>query len=108
MFEFVKVNDVLIIRVNRSLTIFDVGNIDSPLPDLPKDVKGAILDLTSAEEIDSFGISIIVRLMSLYRSLSKKFVIVAKENKVMYILRIDKIDKVIPIYKSIDEALAQF
>ncbi len=108
MFEFVKVNDVLIIRVDKSLTIFDVENIDSPLPDLPKDVRGAILDLTSAEEIDSFGISIVVRLMSMYKSFSKKFVIVAKENKVMYILRIDKIDKIIPVYKSIDEALAQF
>jgi anti-anti-sigma factor len=108
MFELVKVNEVLIIRVTRSLTIFDVDDINSPLPDLPKDVKGAILDLTSSEEIDSFGVSIIVRIMSFFKSLSKKFFVVAKENKVMYILRIDKIDKIIPIYESIDEALKQF
>ncbi|MGB9621619.1 MAG: STAS domain-containing protein [Brevinematia bacterium] len=103
--EIININDFTIVKAINTLTIFDIENLSNPLPEIPENTKGVIIDLSKTEEIDSFGISIIVRLISLCKSNNKKFGVVVSNNKVLYILKIDRLDKILPLYKSIEEAL---
>ncbi|MGC8766689.1 MAG: STAS domain-containing protein [Brevinematia bacterium] len=103
--EIININDFTIVKAINTLTIFDTENLSNPLPEIPENTKGVIIDLSKTEEIDSFGISIIVRLISLCKSNNKKCGVVVSNNKVLYILKIDRLDKILPLYKSIEEAL---
>lgn len=104
-FDIIKSEDVAIIKAGKTLTIFDVEDIENPIPTIPTDSKIVILDLTDTDEIDSFGISIVVRLMSYAKNNNQKFATITKDNKVLFILKIDKLHTIIPIYRSIDEAI---
>lgn len=103
--ETVNINEFILLKAGNSLTIFDINNISNPLPEIPSSSKGVIIDLSKTEEIDSFGVSIIVRVVSMCKNNSQKCAVVVSENKVLYILKIDKLDKILPLYKSVDEAV---
>lgn len=105
LLEVINISDFTLLRASNTLTIFDIDDISNPLPEIPSNSKGLILDLSRTEEIDSFGISMVVRVVSLCKNRNQKCAVVVSDNKVLYILKIDKLDKILPLYKSVDEAL---
>ena len=104
-FEILKLEDVTIIKPDKQLTIFNFENISNPIANINIETKGIVLDLSETTEIDSFGVGVVVRLMSLAKSNNKKFSVVVKDNKVLFILKIDKLDTVIPLFNNIEEAI---
>lgn len=104
-FEVIKSEDIAIIKAGKSLTIFDVEDLSNPIPDIPTDVKGIVFDLSETSEIDSFGISIVVRIMSYAKNNNKKFSVVVSNNKVSFVIKIDKLDTIIPLHDSLDSAI---
>ncbi|MCX8028669.1 MAG: STAS domain-containing protein [Brevinematales bacterium] len=105
LFERLKIKDVEVIRFGKSLTIFDFDNINDDEIKVSPDAKSLIIDLSNTSEIDSFGVGILVRFMSASRSCNKKFSIVAIDNKVLFILKIDKLDKIVPIFPTLEDAI---
>ncbi|MCS7298458.1 MAG: STAS domain-containing protein [Spirochaetia bacterium] len=103
--QILRVEDVAILKVGKSLTIFDIEDFDNINLDIPEDVRSLILDLSNTTEIDSVGLSVVLRIVSLAKSRNIRVSIVASDNKVLFIIKIDRLDKIIPIYTSLDEAL---
>ncbi len=105
--ETFKIEDFLVIKPIESVTIFDMDKYNDI--DITKDIEsvnGLILDLSEVRDIDSFGISVIVRFASIAKSKSKKFGVVVKHSKIMFIFRIDRLDQFIPLYQSMDECIS--
>ncbi|MFN4245653.1 MAG: STAS domain-containing protein [Brevinematia bacterium] len=104
-FEVIKLEDVTILKPTKSLTIFNVDDLSNPIPEITIETKGVILDLSETTEIDSFGVGIVVRLMSIVKAKNGKFSVVTKDNKVSFILKIDRLNTIIPLFNTIDEAI---
>lgn len=103
--ETLKVDGVTVLRVGRSLTIFDIGDFNNIRFDIPEDAKSLIIDLSNTTEIDSVGLSVVLRIVSLAKSKNVRISIVASDNKVLFIIKLDRLDRIVPIYSSLDEAL---
>lgn len=103
--ETLRVEDTAILKVGKSLTIFDIEDFNNINLDIPENVRSLILDLSNTTEIDSVGLSVVVRIVSLAKSRNIRVSIVASDNKVLFIIKIDRLDKIVPIYTSLDEAL---
>ncbi|MEN2998073.1 MAG: STAS domain-containing protein [Brevinematia bacterium] len=104
--EVIKLGDIIVLRPGKSLTVFDFEDLVNPIPELPKEAVGIVLDLLDTVEIDSFGVATIIRIMSYAKSNNQKFSIAVSNNKVLFILKIDKLDTVLPLYNSVEEAIS--
>lgn len=106
-FETIKVGNIVVMKAGRSLTVFDISNFADPAQDIPSNAEGVIIDLSETNDIDSAGIGVVMRIMNKAKSNNQKFSVVVSNNKVLFVMKLEKLDTVLPISFTLDEAISK-
>jgi len=106
--ETVVQDNRLIVKLKGRLA----GNVcdefaDSIMPVINADISDVIIDLEGLEYMSSSGLGIIIRLHRDLSDMDKKLLLAAANKNVREILEISNINKLIPMYTSMEEACKQ-
>ncbi len=109
-FNMEKVGDITVVRLEEGKLLYDnLDPLHKGLYDLiDRGVVHLVLNLSSVSYIDSFTVGF---LMDIYRRLANqkgRIALVGVQPRVKNILALTRVDEVIPIYETEEEATASF
>lgn len=108
-YDLKEVDEVIIVTILSDFNVFSSSQIMelfSKLTETPS--KGVIIIFNKDVDIDSYGVSELLRLYSALEGKKIPLKLVVTSERILYILKIDKLFKIIPIYQALDEALESF
>ena len=108
-FELKKENGVVIIRLNEQRLDTNVagllkGEFTIILTD--EEIKNLVLDLSQVESCDSSGLSAILLAYRLLQANEGNIKLASPTKSVRSLIEISQLDRVLPIYNSVEEAIA--
>lgn len=109
MFPYTEVDEVVVLKPFGELNIENAHLFKNWVFDtfIEKGKTKILLDLSEVESIDSFSLGVIVNILKSVSTRSGSFAIVSPNEQVMKILRITSLDRVIKVYDTVSEALAE-
>ena len=109
-FESRKENDVVIFKLNESR--FDAviaGMIKAEFTIiLSEDVNKLVVDVSEVEYCDSSGLSALLLAFRILQAEDGEIKIAAPKKSVRTLIEISQLDKILPIYNSVEEAIKDF
>ncbi|NLT49834.1 MAG: STAS domain-containing protein [Ignavibacteria bacterium] len=108
-FELKKNNGVVVMKLNEPRVDSSVagllkGEFSIILTD--EEIRYLVLDLSPVEYCDSSGLSAILLAYRLLQSNEGNIKLASPQKNVKSLIEISQLDRVLPIYNSVDEALA--
>ncbi|TKJ29082.1 anti-sigma F factor antagonist [bacterium (candidate division B38) B3_B38] len=105
-----KVGDITVVRLEKGKLLYDnLEPLHQGLYDLiDKGIVRLVLNLSTISYIDSFTVGF---LMDIYRRLANqkgRLALAGVQPRVKNILALTRVDEVIPIYETVEEATASF
>ncbi len=107
-FETKKIDDITVFKLNEKRLDTNIsGLVKGEFTMLIKiqGVNKLVLDLSEVESCDSSGLSSILVANRLVNTLGGNIRIAAPTQKVLTLIRITQIDRVLPVYETVDEAI---
>lgn len=105
--EVVEDGPVTVIRLSGDFDLASVPGVRQRLLDLAVDGRvNQVLDLTAVTFMDSAGLGAIVSTRRRLRPLQGTLVLVCTNDTILRLLRLTSMDRVLPVYPTVDAALA--
>jgi anti-sigma B factor antagonist len=103
------INDINVLYMKDSLTVATAQDIFSQIVSLLEDGETKfLLNLSSVEFIDSTGLGTLVRLSKRVREAQGKLSLAEPQAKILEMFELTRLNKILPIYKTHEEALEAF
>lgn len=102
-----SVDDVTVVAAHGEVDVASVAGLRQQLVDLA--VAGhvhVVLDLNEVSFLDSVGLGAIIATRRKFKSLDGRLVIACSAPIILKLLRLTSLDKVVPVYATVAEALA--
>ena len=95
--------DIVLITISGEVDLFYSPKLREIILEHLNEKRHVALELSSVSYIDSSGIASLVEGFQFSKSNHLEFALIATSNAVMQVLRLARLDKVIPLYDSIEE-----
>jgi anti-anti-sigma factor len=104
-----KIDDVNLLYLEGSLTVANAQDVFSQIVSLLEEGETRfLLQLSSVDFIDSTGLGIVVRLSKRVGEVKAKINLAEPQPKILEMFELTRLDKILPIYKTQEEALRGF
>ncbi len=109
-FEIKRVNNITIFKLNEKRLDTNISGLVKGEFTLLLKVEGVtklVLDLSEVENCDSSGLSAILVANRILNSTGGSMRIAAPSDKVYSLIKITRLDKVLPVCENVDEAMSE-
>lgn len=104
MVRFVRQGKTLIIQLSGELLFTNASEIKEEIKaQIQSSDERLVLDLSELEFIDSSGVGVIISLLR--RMEGERVIIASPQPKVARVFEITRLEKIVPIYATLEEAL---
>lgn len=104
MVRFVRQGKTLIIQLSGELLFTNASEIKEKIKaQIQSSDERLVLDLSELEFIDSSGVGVIISLLR--RMEGERVIIASPQPKVARVFEITRLEKIVPIYATLEEAL---
>jgi len=103
-----EVQEAILIRPTGEVGLTSVPRLWSNLKALVEDGQNVVVDLSAIQSIDSAGVEALVDAGHLFLQRGQRFVLAKPTSVVQRLIDIVCLDKVIPIFASLEDALDSF
>ena len=100
------VDEVIVVAVAGEIDVHTAPSVDDALAAAAGPRVAIVADLTTVEFIDSTGLSVLVRALARARDDEGSLAVVAPTERVLKVLRLTGLDAVLPVFDTLDAALA--
>ena len=109
-FDFKKENDIAVFKLNESR--FDAaiaGMVKAEFTiTLLEDVNKLVVDMSEVEYCDSSGLSALLLAFKILQAEEGEIKIASPQKSVKILIEISQLNKILPIYNSVEEAIKDF
>ena len=109
-FELIKENDVAIFKLNESrfdATIAGMIKAEFTII-LSDDISKLVVDVSEVEYCDSSGLSALLLAFRILQAEEGEIKIASPQKSVRTLIEISQLDKILPIYNSVEDAIKNF
>ena len=104
-----KIDDINVLYLEGSLTVATAQDVFSQIASLQEEGETKfLLQLSAVEFIDSTGLGTIVRLSKRVREAKGKLCLAEPQPKISAMFELTRLDKILSIYRTHEEALGAF
>jgi len=100
------VGEATVIAVGGEIDVHTAPGLDDALATAAGPGSAIVADLSAVEFIDSTGLSVLVRALARSRDDEGALAVVASTDRVLKVLKLTGLDGVLPVFDSLDAALA--
>ena len=104
-----RINDINVLYLEGSLTVASAQDVFAHIASLLEEGETRfLLQLSSVDFIDSTGLGTVVRLSKRVREAKGKLNLAEPQPRILAMFELTRLDKILPIYKTQEEALQGF
>jgi anti-sigma B factor antagonist len=104
-----KIDDINVLYMEGSLTVASAQDVFSQIVSLLEEGETKfLLHLSSVDFIDSTGLGTVVRISKRVREAKGKLNLAEPQPKILEMFALTRLDKILPIYEKLEEALRGF
>ena len=104
-----RINDINVLYLEGSLTVASAQDVFAQIASLLEEGETRfLLQMSAVEFIDSTGLGTVVRLSKRVREAKGKLSLAEPQPKIREMFDLTRLDKILPIYRTHEEALEAF